>query len=295
MTALQKWTDEKHPLIILVAHMLAIFICDFENDFKEIKERRFLGTQYKLERLIPWFRQYYMPVTMQKVLNYIQTTESQMNEVSNTNPELVVQELQSFASGLYDMDISNTLYDKDDQKFISSLIHDNEDEFQFFIFVMVPCLLFFKKSPYLLYKKAKSGNIDALKKLISLDPSLLHNPFIGSQIQRFRFTNKRIYRELLGIPFDRKSFNISKKKLKYSLAGLLSLLPQIINELLEKQILEPLNEKQIREYFNAVSWDSKRKPEDDDLPPVEQRDSFRRGIDRERTLWQKALSPDRNM
>jgi hypothetical protein len=164
----------------------------------------------------------------------------------------------------------------------ADLLSDMPLESSFFFLVHIPCWLLYRDSPTCLYRKGRTGDIDALEKLLRLDALMIHDPLIGKEIQKLRFNRKTsAYRTLLEAPLKSPKAKITRKKMKYSTAGIISALSSIIKQ--------PLTEPEIRSLFDAVAQDAGRGPIDIDL--ADSPESFYMAIKRDRDFWLQSLDP----
>ena len=164
-----------------------------------------------------------------------------------------------------------------------ALLNHMDLESSFFALITVPCWLIYRTSPTRLYRKARQENFDALEKLLSLDPLMLHEPIIGKHIQELRLNNKTTkYRKLLDATLNDSHANITAQNMKYAAGGILSAMA--------KGLKPRLSTPQIHKLFDAVALDFDKKLIDPDLPTNE--GSFARQIYRHRDEWLKALKPD---
>lgn len=276
MYALDKWCSNKHILIQVLAPILASYANDTFLTSKDIKNRLHSGKNYQINDISLWFEQYQRPEAfIHQILSFFKSNIA-LEQYSENDPMVLRAGLINFSKREYKDEISPSLESEQLANRFTNIIYATSDySFQFIIFVLLPSLLFYKMTPFQLYSQASSGDIQAIKNLLRLDPYLLHDPIIGEQIQQYRFKDRRRYREILAAPLEPIALNMTPRKMKYSIAGQLSLVSKLLKQ--------PLKEPAIRDFFNAVSWDTKRKEKDLDLP--EKRETFRREINRARKSW----------
>jgi len=134
-----------------------------------------------------------------------------------------------------------------------------QPEMLFYIRVQIPCWLFYGEFSGFLLRKARLGNIDAIEKMLRLDPSLINDAkikriFHNSAWSGKKSTASRISSALTKTPTKR----ISLKRVKSSAAGLISALAK----LLYVKVTAP----EIRKLFDAVAEMSGQGEIDIDLP-----------------------------
>lgn len=284
MTLVEKWALDKSPLLRLLTPSFATYVCSYDDDFKELRERRFSGKQYQVDRLSLWFKQYHsFQGASRRLFKLFWDEILQIPEIKGDQGR-AASLLYHLSQKAYDSDINETPVPLEVSTIVKETVAEGGMEFQFLIFVMIPCLLVYRQYPLTLIKRARSGNELALKQLLSLDPYMLHNPRIGKVVQSFRFNHKKSkFNGLIEASLIQPSLKISRKKWLKSCAGLFSLLSEISG----KKLTEP----QIRDFFNAVAFDTKRQRKDPDLPELHE--TFRRQILHERNIWRKGLYPDK--
>ncbi len=135
----------------------------------------------------------------------------------------------------------------------------NQPEILFYIRLQIPCWLFYGELPAFLLRKARLGNIDAIEKMLRLDPSLINDAkikriFHNSAWSGKKSTASRISSALTKTPTKR----ISLKRVKSSAAGLISALAKLL--------YVKLTAPEIRKLFDAVAEMSGQGEIDIDLP-----------------------------
>jgi hypothetical protein len=147
----------------------------------------------------------------------------------------------------------------------------------FFIKVFMPCYYMYNTYPIKLFRKARVGDIDALEKLFRLDSSVILDKRIA-KIYHNSKTKRIIHERLNNSLASNPKVKIDKKKIKMSLAGLISFYSEKMGQ--------RLNESEIRKYFDEVAK-SKGMPDvnvDVDIPDGQQ--SFAKEIQREKFNWE---------
>jgi len=123
-----------------------------------------------------------------------------------------------------------------------------------------------------------------MEKLIRLDTRVLNDRKIGEHFHQAKEKGKKATVDRL-IEALRKGpkRRITIKKVKYSIAGLISLISIIMRY--------KLKEPEIKALFDAVAHDMGKGDIDTDLP--ESPEAFAKAIQRERSFWMPTLRPDK--
>lgn len=146
-------------------------------------------------------------------------------------------------------------------------------EFVFFLKIYVFCWLEYGEHVITIYRKARHGNFDAIEKLLRIDPLILHDKFIREHYT----TAPRAIFHRLQIACNNPRKNLMKiSHIKSSFCGFISAFFEHVGQ-------EPLTPLQIRELFNTLARDLKRKPVDEDLP--DEYDAFRKAVKRYHKFW----------
>jgi hypothetical protein len=312
MLAVKKWSEGRPYLIALFAPQMAVMAQDINQLFTQTKRRRLFAYQFPLPNLLSWarlYRSHKKPIAFLRIMfsefssfssDSIQLSDSIAEGVKllRNNPEVQIP-VQITAKELSDAktlldnvlkesfrdiesDFSYEPADPSARAAFAEFLSDMPLESSFFFLVNIPCWLLYRVSPTHLYRKARTGDIDALEKLLRLDALMVHDPFIGKQIQALRFNRKTsAYRTILEAPLKSPKAKITKKKMKYAMAGFISALSSTIKQ--------PLTEPEIRSLFDAVAQDSGRGAIDTDL--AYSPESFYMAIKRDRDFWLQALDP----
>jgi len=316
MLAIQKWAENRPFLLALFATQLAANARDMHQAFRHIKERRIFKHQYPLPPLPAWFtlyRSHRKPLAFLRALivnfsgfdkDAIDLGDAAFEESRLLSrgkaipshlapPTEAVEETQAIlqsvlSDSFQDIadDFSDAPLEPSQEDTLKKMISDMELESSFFMLVWAPCWQLYRIAPSRLYRKARCGDRDALDKLLRLDPLMLHDPAIGKRIQFLRFNNKTsAYQNLLEAPLKRPKARITRKKMKYTTAGLISSISSIIGK--------PLTEPEIRALFDAVAKDADGMSIDTDLP--DSPEAFAKAINRDRPFWLQMLLPDKKM
>lgn len=315
---LEHWSEGHSFLVALLGPQMATAAQDIHLGFNQIKKRRLFDHQFLLPPLPAWFRLYRShrkPIHFLRVLFHeffpsgpevAEFTESFLNDLrlrghsknlaSPTPPTpediTAAQQLlqQILAASFEDLrnDFSNKQTSPAHREVFEGFLRDMDLESSFFLLVHVPCWLLYRTSPSLLYRKARQGNIDALKKLLHLDALMFHDPLIGREINRLRYQGRTtVYKTLLEAPLKPMKVKIDRKRMKYSVAGFISGIAHLIKK--------PLTERDIHDLFDAVAKDATNDPHAVDLDLIVSPQTFAKAIYRERNFWINALKSDKKI
>lgn len=322
MSEIEHWAQDKPFLLALFAPQVATGAQDLHLLFKDMKNHKLLNQSFAQPDLSAWFSLYRSHRTINLFLKCLFSDFSPFSSESVdfgemlSNADQIKKELgkpeikkqlealsvegkvtcfqqakaiqeKMLKESFEDLKMDNTgepVPAEMKSEFLS--MFTNSLEGQFYFFITVPCWLLYRDSATRIYRKARLGDYNSLEKLLRLDPLVIHDPSIGKQIQKFRFMGKSIaYENLIEAVLNKPKEKSTRKKMKYSVAGLISGLSLAINH--------PLTEPQIRQLFDAIAQDTRSQPIDTDLP--ESPESFAKAIQRDRFYWNKVLSPDNKM
>jgi hypothetical protein len=261
MREIKKWLVGKPFIIALLAPQLAITARDIHEAFQNTKQRRILKHQFPFPHLPTWsamYRSHRKPLIFLRQLfaNFsgfstasIEFGENVLNgakeHARNKHSEMQIptsEEIKQIQPVMENMlaeslqeiknDLSPPPVDPLQKELMLALLKQMNMESSFFVLVTVPCWLIYRTSPTRLYRKARQkDNFDALEKLLSLDPLMLHEPTIGKRIQELRLTNKSSkYEKLLEASLKDHHLNVTAQQMKYAAGGLLSAFATIMKQ-----------------------------------------------------------------
>lgn len=306
MLAVQKWAENKPFHLALLATQAESYI-GFIGTIYQIREHRLLNHQFPLPPLHLWFSMYryhrkpiaFLKTFMsahsefgQKSIEFEQSMMARARALDRDNPQnlTLAEAVEQSAKEMMPHVISESFKNNSsapgaNKGDLHNINNGMTSEMSFFLFVWLPCWLIYRIHPTRLYRKARQGDFNAINKLISLDPLMLHDPAIAKRIHSLRLNNKNnAYESLLTAPLKPLNAKIKTKKMKLALAGYISAVATIYKT--------PLSEPEIRVLFDAVAQDTTGNLIDTDLP--EMPDTFAREIRRDRDLWLKMLPrPDK--
>ncbi len=302
MLAVKQWAKNRPPLVATLAIQLVSFSDDLYEALPQAKDRRLFGRQFPMPELSCWFSLYRSPrksiTAFGNLITGFHPLGSRLVEFAliarrllktlQRNPEYFktakptpegVKYWQDFMQDLHDhtlKDITDDLkelpLDPDGRTRMQQFIDAHEQELGFCFFIAVPCLLLHQTSPYILYKQAVSGDINAIEKLLKLDAAISYEPAIAQHILALKFSNKtNDYERLMAAPLKLAFTNYAnieeaRRRSKYRLAGIIHSLSHALGYDMDYPTVGAL--------FDAYSQD-KGDDHDYDLPTGE---PFRKSV-----------------
>ena len=312
LSAVKEWAKDKPYIIAFVAPHFVTAVRDFHLDCQHLKSRRFGKHQFRLNHLQPWFRLYrshrkgtkflrdmFTIIIGKETIDCIDTLKNELDNVFKLDKEALIENLPTpeqfeeirqvmneFLEESYkdiEEDFADTPLDPDDQGAMKKLVDDNPLDSSFFLFVTFPCWLLYRMSPTQLYFKARSGDFDALERILRLDPLMIHNPYIGIQIAQCRFNRQSAkYRKLMASPYKPPKGGTDRKNVMISTVGLINALSHVINK--------PLLVREVFDLMAAIDQDCGSNLLEA-LP--KEPDALSRALQPDRNLWRQAFKPDR--
>ena len=312
MKATREWAKGKSPIIEIFATQIISSAHEVHKAFGHIKDRKLYDHHFPLPDLSSWFSLYH---STNPVSSFFHSLISEFSAFDNDQIELGLEFYTVFTNwdkidkrivgkitqadvdqaaksvrGLIDVsyvdiqnDISPGQVDPDEKKAFLQLLGQYENEAAFFFLVYAPCWLLYQLSPNELYSRASRGDVDALEMLLRLDSLMIHDPIIGFQVQQLRFNHRKsVYSELLDAVQRNPKKKITRKRIKYLLAGLVSVVAE--------QLKQPLSDSDIQSLFDRIAKDAKRGNQDDDF--LIEPGSFSKAIQRNRGFWLDAIKQD---
>ena len=318
MTAVQEWAKDKPLIIQWIAPHLTMLVDDFHEEMRQSKLHRLSNTKFSQPDLADWHKMYRSSrKTFQFVkliwevfvgelaecgAQVIQESKKLRNADNATLQSLTptpeewteilsfLREFTDASFAAYEEELVDQPLDPSDQEALKRLLGEYPLEASFFLFVTVPCWLLYRMPPAFLYRKARQNpqqdikaSLDALDKLLRLDPLMLHDISIGKRITWYRFNSTPSkYRKLISATTTQPSGASSRKNILLSLTGFLSAVSQ--------HTQKPLTSFDIIELIEAMDQDAKRNfaknfPED--------QGAVTRALQPDRNLWRKILKTDK--
>lgn len=251
MSAVKRWMKGKPDNIASYAVVLAVAsenVSDALISFRK-KTATFIP-QPPLKKWLPLYRQHrkILPILEEAFTPLASAPEGNVNKM---NEETLAQLQKAYA----------------------------QPEMLFFFKVWGPCWLHYKTSPTKLFRKARRGRVNAMKKLLRLDNSVLFDPVLAERFHQIKARKSRAeYEDLLMAINNPVNQEIDPKKIKLIIAALIS----DFSVKHGKRLTAPV----IRELFDAISQDRGRGRFDRDLPKSSE--AFSQEIRRERKKVQPA-------
>lgn len=214
---------------------------------------------------------------------FAKMTKIEFKELTDDAQELATRLLKgSFAE--LENEVNGVPFTDLQEKVFLQTFSENELVASFYFLVVAPCWMLYQQHPTKLYRKAvrsmSDGNYDALEALLRLDSLMLHDPLIGKQLQQIRLKKKRnLYERLLEATLKKPKNKVTRKKMKYVMAGFLSSFSHHFNK--------PLTAPQIAALFDAAAKDYRGQLSDTDIP--DNLDTFKTVLQRERPFWDRIL------
>lgn len=157
-------------------------------------------------------------------------------------------------------------------------------EMIYFLRVFLPCWLFYGDYPVNILRKARHGDEDAIEKLYRLDDSIIHDPKIMEIHHQAKVSKKQSMRYCFKTATGKTpKMKLDLKKIKYNLAGLISIISIVMGQ--------KLTAKEIDDLFNVIARDKGDEAYDPDH--IINDESFEKAIQRAKTFWQTIPKPDK--
>ena len=315
MRELNRWGKDKHLGLVVAAQQLAMGIEPLSKWLRSIKVEELLGDHITFPPLKQWIYLYkdhrrlekflveifkefggiaeygaYLAESFFEGIQYLRkvgpgSLKKQFEGMSDDEREGIQNEAVKILDQLYDLhksDIESDIEGKVDKELLEKLKKAfKKPEMLFFLRVWVPCLFLYGEYPGKLLRKARLGIIDAMEKLLRVDPSAIGDKIICEQFHRASGKeNKSDFNILVKALQKRPKGKVTQRKTKYSIAGLISALSN-----------GSLTEPSIRRLFDAVAHDVKKEDIDTNLPDAAE--AFSKAIQRQRIFWMSTIRPDK--
>lgn len=195
------------------------------------------------------------------------------NIAKKSASELETQMMELFKSN--DNADSEELDEKEKKK--RARIFLKTPEIIFYLRVWIPCFLIYGIYPPYLLRKARSGNEDAIEKLLRLDKSIIDDPKIKEIFHQASISKKKGKFYLMTDAIQKApQVRIEIQSVKYALAGLISIVSIALGQ--------RITAAEINRLFDAIARDSGKGIIDDDLAVSPE--TFEKAVQRYRTFWQ---------
>ncbi len=176
-------------------------------------------------------------------------------------------------------------------------------ELHFFVRVFFMCVIVYREFPIDLLRRARCGDLDAIEKLLRLDPQMMHERSIERWLNADGGGTSRARRErAMDWVNDGPIRKRDKWAFKQSMGGLISAMSRRLFFVIDKRQLkpQPLNAPQIMHLFDAWYRDRNGRREavmnDPEFANVNS-ESWSKAIQRNRRVWDRLLFrsyPDMN-
>ncbi len=301
MNAIRKWTEGKPPEIAFLATTLASSPKNFYALLQAYRSRAILKAFEITSSPKQWLSFYFdhrqIELTIRdlfqsiggmakELLDYNAKTGEIQNEIKKyESREDAPPELLEAAKAHINVDLQGLLVNqveaivKNFEESDGEQISDdelNQPEIMFAMVVSAPCWIMYREYPATLLRKARQGSEEHLEKLLRLDPSVLADSkvFAHFQAARLKF-NPSVFNQMLQNIEKPPRLNISLKKIKMTIAGLISIQTEKLGYRLERP--------EICSLFDAVSQVQENRDIDTDMP--DSPESFKKALQRERAYW----------
>ena len=182
---------------------------------------------------------------------------------------------------LHSYDIESDIDGKADEELNKRIIKAlKTPEMLFLIKVWAPCFFLYGELPKRVFEKARLGDIDAIEKILRVDPSVIGDQKICEHFYKASWKKDKTGFNIMVKALQRgPKGKITRRRVKYSIAGLISL----ASSGLGKRLSEP----EIKGLFDAVAQDLKNEEIDTSLPYSPE--AFSKAIQR----YRPKLRPDK--
>lgn len=266
MNQIEKWASRHPPGIACFALWLAMTAREQCKALQRIKERQLYDHKFPLPDLPKWFAFYRSSKTVlraytrfltcgnnksniediailqffrefQKLIKkapdgklYLTVTPEELKE----GVEFWMEQLESILAEIRE-EIAGILASPEEKKVIRDQFEKDELPLGFYFLVYAPSKLFYNITPQTLYKRALNNDMDALEKLLKLDPLIIHDHAIGQVFQATRLYGKRNVYEKLHAAINKypctahSNLRAARKSVKSLYGGHLACLAKVYN------------------------------------------------------------------
>lgn len=276
--SLRNGTINKHiPITIPIRQWLS-----FYRSHKQIQaviadrlvERQFGEfTNSELFQLLQWYSQTVPQLNEDKKAQLSRIITKQIKRQNSEDINRILSESQNRAKAMLD-DTLNDISGKQEETLKIDKKSFGLPEFAFFLRVLMPCWIYYRKLPTVLYRNARQGDYYSIKDLLVFDKTILQDPKIFSHIHGQWDKGRKSL--MKAIPSEPKK--LSKKTLKIRAAGFIQLFTSGFDR---------LNAPDMQSLFDAIEKDRSNGKSliDKDLPGNPE--SLAKDLQRERTRWPK--------
>ena len=305
MLNLEKWGEDKPPILAMIAQQVVINAPDASEFFVDLRgdALKKLPT-HPLDQWLPLYSQNHKIIAFMKehlfrdknrftstIMSYSELLQDSFTSCGNLDQKTIAKVLASisieermkfiakitrridalYLKNLRNLNVEITGED-DDHLYRQFLKGKNKPEFLFFFKVWIPCWWFYREAPGQLFQKAIAGELKAFEKLLRLDNSVIYEPRLAELFHQLKFRadrkGKEDYRKLLLAFHKPVKEKPTSQRVKYFLAGALSFFSGLIGS--------RLTEPKLRSLFDAAAQDLGHGDIDTDLP--DSSEAFARSI-----------------
>jgi hypothetical protein len=302
MLRLESWEPEKPPIIRIIAQMLAVSAVNCFEILTNVRNNKILDP-FKIPNPSEWFsfyqkHRYLYNYLAETFLNfdglpaiYANTCKLFLQKNNNSEKNITkVKDQTKHLEKIFEIqlkhiedDIDNAPLNEQEKEIVLKKVVS--PEFLFLMSVAFPCWFLYQEYHVHIYRKARSGNIESIEKLLRLDKNIIQHPRINKWITYYSYQEDKRASERLSEAINKPPRSkIALAKEKYRIAGFISLL----TELLGSRLSAP----EIQSLFDAVAMDygidELRDPNLPDSP-----EAFEKAVRRERENWKKTLPSNR--
>lgn len=309
----RKWAMGRNMLMSVMALRIAGFAKECLQLYESVRSGKRIEGDIPLPSLKTWLKLYKNPRRIgNALLNAMQDINGDtakevkilkdLNEGAiqlQKNPKIIQDEIKRLTENewkeinetgnkkmeeLFERVIDDLVEDfnkKENDKFKKNFI---KPEFIFFFRVMAPCFTIYKTYPLELLKKAKSGDDEALEKLVRLDKSIIFEPKISEIIHQAQALKEQARISMIKTAFTSPPNPLLRMStIKIHLGGLISYFSIALKQ--------KINAIDIWKLYDAISLD-RTDDIDYDLDGINE-ETFARKILDARKMWNVILLPEK--
>ncbi len=238
-------------------------------------------------KAIDFYEQYRSAVSLSRHItkDELQEMKEELTTAERKRGEAQFQEIQEIIINNFNMNNIETKKgtEEEERERLSALL--NKPEVIFFARVWVPCLYLYGNYSTSLLRKARQGDDDALEKLLRLDKTVIADKKIIELFHQGKVAKKQAIHNLFIKSLNKKpKVNLTRRKFKYELAGLISAMSISLGQ--------RLTTPEIKELFDATSKDA-GKGRDIDFEDKNTPQALTKAVNRARQKWKTIPKPYR--
>lgn len=238
-------------------------------------------------KAIDFYEQYLSAVRLLRHItkDELQEMKEELTTAERNRGKKRFQEIQEIIINNCNMDNVETKKgtEEDERELLSALL--NKPEVIFFVRVWAPCLYLYGDYSTNFLRKARQGDEDALEKLLRLDKSVIGDKKIIELFHQGKVAKKQAIHNLFIKSLNKKPrVNLTRRKFKYELVGLISAMSISLGQRLTTQDIKGL--------FDAISKDE-GKSKDADFQDQNGTEALTKAVNRARLKWKTIPKPDK--